>query len=81
MTAAWARPASASGISCAITGATRPVVEAGHERRLNRREIGLRDVEQRHPENRGVASHRLARSISTRPAIADDDDAAARREE
>ena len=48
---------------------------------VNLDELRLGDVEQRHAENGGVASHRLARVDLGLAAVADDDDAAVLREQ
>src|SRR5438445_3109106 len=58
-------------------GAERAVLETDQERRVDRGHLLLAGVPERHPEDRGVAAHRVARIDRDRAAAADDDDPAA----
>ena len=59
----------------------RAVGEARDHVGVDRRHVGIADVEQRHAENRGVFPHRLPRVDLDAGAVADDDDSAAVRDQ
>ncbi len=80
MTITCARAASDRGSSTPTTGESAPVASPAPIALMCARDLVWRDAPQRHPEDRAILRHDLARIDLHSSAIADDDDAAAGRD-